>query len=115
MKLSELIARLPGTRSGSVPGERTAAMREVRGLTPHLREVRPGMAFFALPGEMQANPYAIQAACERGAALVVCEPELEIPADAPTIQVPDSVCLEITCPFLQNRLITRAARSALLY
>ncbi len=90
MKLSELIARLPGTRSGSVPGERTAAMREVRGLTPHLREVRPGMAFFALPGEMQANPYAIHAACERGAALVVCEPELELPADAPTIQVPDA-------------------------
>ncbi len=89
MKLSELIARLPGTRSGAVPSERSASTRDVRGLTPHLRDVRPGMAFFALPGEIQTNPYAIQAACERGAALVVCGTELTIPAHAPTIQVED--------------------------
>lgn len=89
MKLSELIQYLPGTRSEAILCPRIAGERTVLGLTPRLRDVRPGMAFFALPDQSRTNPHAAQTAYERGAALVVCGPDLSVPARAPSIRVTD--------------------------
>jgi len=89
MKFSKLIAYLPGARSRSVPGSHAVGDREVQGVTPRLREVRPGMAYFALPGEAHSNPHNAQMACQRGASLVVCGPELPLPAHLPSIRVSD--------------------------
>lgn len=87
MKLSKLFEYLPGTRSRSVPGGRAAATREVQGVTPRLREVRPGMAYFALPADSHTDPHVAHTACQRGATLVVCGLELAVPPHLPTIRV----------------------------
>lgn len=89
MKLSTLLQHLPGLRSQGLPGGRASATREVRGVTTHLREVRPGMAYFALPDESRANPFLAHAASQRGASLVVCgtDPDLVLPDRVPAIRV----------------------------
>lgn len=89
MKLSTLIQYLPGTRTRVFPRGSVAAGREVSGVTTNLREVKPGMAYFALPGASEANPHAARTAYQRGASLVVCGPELVLPARAAAIRVAD--------------------------
>jgi len=87
--LSELLAQLPGSFCGGRPRPRSTAIGEVRGVTTRLRDVRPGMAYFALPSEVLANPYAAHAACARGASVVVCESGLAVPARATAVRVAD--------------------------
>ena len=89
MKLSTLIQYLPGARTRMFPRGRAAATHDVCGVTPNLREVRPGMAYFALPEDSEANPHAAHTAYQRGASLVVCGPDLALPARAPAIRVAD--------------------------
>ena len=89
MKFSDLIACVPGIRSRTIPGHRARPVAEILGLTPRLRNVRAGMAFFVLPEESRANPHVAHAAYARGASLVVCGPELAVPAGLSTIRVSD--------------------------
>jgi len=87
MKFSELIQHLGGTGERWNSGVRLKSDGPVLGLTPRLREVRPGMAYFALPEADDADPCATQTACQRGASLVVCGPGVAIPSRTPAIRV----------------------------
>jgi UDP-N-acetylmuramoyl-L-alanyl-D-glutamate--2,6-diaminopimelate ligase len=84
MPLRLLVEQLPGA---SVEGPLD---REITGLTCDSRRVTPGMLFIAIAGQTADGHEFIDSALERGAAAVICERPLPLPARATRIQVPDA-------------------------
>lgn len=98
MQLGDFIAQLPEAHDGWRRWG-ASARRAVRGVTPDLRRVGPGMVFVALPSGRAGS--AFEAACtalDRGAEAVVCSlPGLAVPR-----------CLAVPDP---QRALARAARA----
>ena len=63
---------------------------DICGIAYDSRAVRPGFAFVAIPGAKADGHDFIPDAIDRGAAAVICEKELDLPADAGLVLVKDS-------------------------
>jgi len=84
MKLSQLKRTLPGARSHNFHE------REIKSITCDSRSNCEGALFIAIRGEQQdGHPYAVDALAN-GAAAVVVEHKLDLPAGTPQIVVPDT-------------------------
>jgi UDP-N-acetylmuramoyl-L-alanyl-D-glutamate--2,6-diaminopimelate ligase len=83
--LAALVAAIPGARSDGADG------LEIHGLTLDSRAVRPGDAFFALPGAHADGTRFAAAAVAAGAVAVI---------GAPGTRVPGAACVEVPDPRL---------------
>ena len=63
---------------------------DICGIAYDSRAVRPGFAFVAIPGAKADGHDFIPDAIDRGAAAVICEKELDLPADVGLVLVKDS-------------------------
>src|SRR5437764_242692 len=85
MRLCELLAAV-----SDVPDIRSEANPQLLAITDDSRQVAAGTLFVAVRGEKHDGHRFIAAACAAGAAAVVAERPIAMPAGIPTVRVEDS-------------------------
>jgi UDP-N-acetylmuramoyl-L-alanyl-D-glutamate--2,6-diaminopimelate ligase len=89
MVLDQLLQILPDARFDRSK-LRSVRASTVAGITPDSKQAGPGIVFFSLPERQRENPFQVQAALERGAAAVICDPASPAPARSACVQVADA-------------------------